>query len=108
VSPRLDIRMPDCLEPMFMIVSRLGSSAATGLTFHRVSVVKSNKALTIRPMQRQRIIESVRFRLAHSHPANNEPDPKPGLRINDQDLPVQIKQSVQGQVANHSFIIITN
>ena len=66
-------------------------------------IVKTDKALTIRPVQRQRIIEPVRLRLCCSDPSNNEPDPMPGFRIDNEDLAVQVKQAIQGRVMFHSL-----
>jgi hypothetical protein len=41
-------------------------------------------------MQRQRIVEAVRVRLARQNATDSEPDPVPGLRVDDhQHLPVQ-------------------
>jgi len=92
---------------MFVVVGRSDLSARPGLAFDRVRIVKSDQALTVRPVQRQRIIEAVRLHLARRDPSYDEPDPMPGFRIDDQNLPVQIKQGVKRVVPLHLLIIIT-
>src|ERR1017187_7250936 len=68
---------------------------------HPMRVVESHQTFTIRTMQRQRIVEAMRLRFARWNTADSEPDPMPGLRVDDQYLPVQLEQGVQRRIALH-------
>ena len=41
----------------------------------------------------------MRLSLARWNSADSEPDPMPALRVNDQDLPIQFQQVIQGWIA---------
>ena len=54
-------------------------------------------------MQRQRIVKAMRLRLARRNATDSEPDLVPGFRVDDQHLPVQFEQGVQGRIALHQL-----
>jgi hypothetical protein len=61
---------------------------------HRVRVIKSNQTLPISPMQRKRVIQSVRLLCRHRNSRNHKPDPVPTLGVHYQRESVQIEQRV--------------
>jgi len=74
---------------------------------NRVGIVETDRTLAIRSVQSQRIIEAVRLGRADRNTLRDKPDPVPALRINNENLPVQIKQGVEGWIALYLFMIIT-
>jgi hypothetical protein len=58
------------------------------LALDKVRIIKSDEALAVRPVERQRIIEAVRFCLVRRDSSDGEPDPISGFRIDDEDLSV--------------------
>lgn len=84
-----------------MVQSWPSFSPGTRLPLDRVGIVKPDQSFAVRPMQRQRIFDSVRTCLAQWNAANDEPDPVPRFRVDHQHLPVQIQQCVKGRVPLH-------
>jgi hypothetical protein len=66
-----------------------------------VCVVESNKALTVRAMKGQRIIEAVRPGRARRYPPHHEPHQVPAIRVDHKHLAIQIEQGVKERVALH-------
>jgi hypothetical protein len=64
-----------------------------------MGVVKSNKAFTVRPMERQRIAQAVWLSLRSGYTSHYEPDPVPAFWIDHKHLPIKIKQRVERCVA---------
>ena len=57
-------------------------------------VVKSNKAFTIRTMERKRIIQAVWLGPRSGYTSHNEPHPVPAFWIDHKHLPIEIQQRV--------------
>jgi len=71
-------------------------------------VVKSHQTFPVRTVQRERVVYAVRLRFARRNTVDREAYPVPGLRIDDQDLPVEFEQRVQGRVALHDLSLSHN
>ncbi len=67
----------------------------------RMCIVKADKSLAIRPVQRERVVDAVRLRRRHWHPRHREPNPVAALRVNDENLPIEIEKHIEGRVARH-------
>ena len=57
-------------------------------------IVEPNEALTVRPMERERIIQAVWLGLRSGYTSHNEPHPVPAFRIDHKHLPIKIQQRV--------------
>ena len=66
-----------------------------------MSVVKSNKAFTVRTMKRKRIIQPVRLSLIRCYSPHDEPNPVPAFGIDYEHLPIKIEQGVERCVTRH-------
>ena len=64
-----------------------------------VRVVETGQSLTIRTVQRRRIVEAVRLFRRHRDACHDEPDPMAAFRINDEHLPVEVEECIERQVA---------
>jgi hypothetical protein len=69
------------------------------LARHWMGVVEADQPLAIRPVQRQRIIQAVRFLRRRRHSRHHEPDPMAALRVDDEYLPVEVQEHIKGRVA---------
>lgn len=65
---------------------------------YTVSVIKAYQSLSVRSVQRQRIIESVRLLQRRRHARHHEPDPVTPFRIDHECLSVEIQKRVQARV----------
>jgi hypothetical protein len=72
---------------------------APPLRLHRMCIVEADQALTSRPMQGQRIIETMRFLPRDGYPGYDEPDPVIASRIDNEYLPIQGKKHIKSRVA---------
>jgi hypothetical protein len=73
-----------------------------------VGVIKADQPLAVRPVQRQRIIESVRLLRRHRYARHHESDPVTPSRIDHEYLSVEIQKRVQarvGRVLSHREVI---
>lgn len=68
------------------------------LPFYWMSVVESDLPFAIRSVQRERVIDPMRFLGGHRHPGHHELDPMASRRIDHKDLPVEIQKHIQRQV----------
>jgi hypothetical protein len=64
-----------------------------------MSVVKADQSLTARPVQRERIVETMGFFRGSLHTRHHEFDPIITLWIHDQHLAVEIEQHIEGWIA---------
>ena len=67
----------------------------------RMGFVEANQPLAVRPVQRQRIVQSVR--LLRRYLSHNEAHPVAALRIDDQPLPIEVEQHIKGGVARRRY-----
>jgi hypothetical protein len=63
-----------------------------------VGIVKPDQAFTVRPVQRQRVIQSMWLFSRHRHARYHEPDPVATLRIDHEHLAIEFKKCVQARV----------
>ena len=63
-----------------------------------MSVVEAGQPLTVRSMQRERVVDSMWLLWRHWHPRHDEPDPMTALRVDHEDLPVKIEKDVEGRI----------
>jgi hypothetical protein len=68
------------------------------LTRHRMGVIEPDQPLAVRAVKRQRVIEPVRLLRRDGHPRDDEPDPTATLRVQHENLPVEIKKHIEGRV----------
>ncbi len=68
------------------------------LLCHRMRVVETDQPPTIRPMQRERIIDAMRLLQRHRHPRHHEPDPMAALRVHHENLPVEVEKHIEGRI----------
>ncbi len=73
-----------------------------------MGIVESDKAFTVRPVQRQRIIQAVWLSLRRRYASHDEPDPVSASRVDHKHLPIKIKQPVERCVTASLVIIITD
>ncbi len=64
-----------------------------------MGVVEADQPLAIRPVQRQRVVDAVRFLRRHRRPRDDEPDPMATLGVNDKHLSVKVQKHIEGRVA---------
>jgi hypothetical protein len=57
-------------------------------------VVESNEALTVRPMERKRVIQAVWLGLGSGYTSHNKPHPVPAFWIEHKHLPIKIEQRI--------------
>jgi len=74
---------------------------------NRMGVVEPGQAFASRSMQSQRIVEAMRPFDTNRNLSHDEPYPMSGFWIDHQNLPVQVEQSVEGQISFHLSSIIT-
>ena len=67
-----------------------------------MGIVEADQPLTVRPMQRTRVVEAVRFLRSLSDQRHGEPDPVAALRIHHENLAVEVKQHIEGRIARLS------
>jgi hypothetical protein len=70
-----------------------------------MGVVEAGQPLAVRSMQRERIVQPMRFRRRHRHARHDEPDPVATLRIHHENLPVEIEKDIEGRVARFRHAI---
>ena len=58
-------------------------------------VVETDQTLTFRPVQSQGVVDAMRFGLAWLNSVHDKANPVIGLRINNQNLPVQLEQRIE-------------
>lgn len=68
---------------------------ASILASHRMGIVEPDESLTIRTVQRERIVNAMRFLGGHRHPRDHEFDPVASRRIDNEDLPIEIEKHDQ-------------
>jgi hypothetical protein len=79
------------------------SRSATGPPLGPMGVIEAGQALAVRTMQGQRIIEPVRLGRANRDAFHREPNPILSARIDDKNLPVEVKQGVKRAIAFHDL-----
>ena len=50
------------------------------------------------PVQRERVVDAVRLLRRHRHPRHDEPDPVATLRVDHENLPVEVEKHIEGRV----------
>ncbi len=69
-------------------------------------IVETHQTITVRPVERQAVIQPVWFGRRDRHLTHDEADPMVTVSVNDVDLPIQPKQGVEGRVALRALMII--
>ena len=64
----------------------------------RMRVVESDQPLTIRSVERQRVVEAMRLLRRRGHTHHHEPHPMPAIRVHDEHLAVEVKKGVKSRV----------
>ena len=64
----------------------------------RVGIVEPGQPLTIRPMQRERVVDAIRLLRRDRHPCHYKPDPMAALRVHHENLPVEVEKDIEGRV----------
>jgi hypothetical protein len=64
-----------------------------------MGVVEANQPLTIRPVQRERIVDAVRLLRRRWYPRHNEPDPMATVRVHHENLPVEVEKQIERRIA---------
>ena len=57
--------------------------------------VEADQALTLRPMQGERVVEPVRLLGRDDNPGDDEPAPVTAVRVHHQDLAVEVEEGVE-------------
>ena len=71
---------------------------ATFLLSNAMRIVEPNQPFAILSMQRERVIQSMRFLRSRRDFGNDEPDPVSAVRIHNQREAIQIEQRVEGRI----------
>ena len=66
-------------------------------------VVEADQPLTVRPVQRQRVVDAVGFLRRHRHSRHDQPDPMTALGVHHENLPVQVEKHIEGRIARLRF-----
>lgn len=61
-------------------------------------IVEADQPLAIRPVQGQRVVDTMGLLRRDLYTRDDEPDPVSTLRIHDKNLPVEIEKQVEGQI----------
>ena len=72
---------------------------AAPLPRHRMGVVEADEPPAIRPVQRQRIVQAMRFFRRGRHFRHHEADPMVAIRVHNEHLPIKVEQHIEGRVA---------
>jgi len=72
---------------------------ATILSRYRMGVVEADQSLAIRPVQSERVVQSVWLLLRHGHRCHDEPNPVATIRVHHENLPVEVQKHIKGRVA---------
>jgi hypothetical protein len=72
---------------------------ATPPSANRMSIVKADHPLAIRPMQRQRVVDAMWLLRRHRHPRYHEADPMPASWIDHENLAIEVEQDIKARVA---------
>jgi hypothetical protein len=64
-------------------------------------VVESTEALTVGPMERERIIEAVWLSLRSGYLSHDKPHPVSAFWIDHKHVPIKIEQSVERCISSH-------
>jgi len=70
-----------------------------------MGIVEAHQPLAIRSVQGQRIVDAMRFRRRHGHPPDDEPNPVTALRIDHEDLPVEVEKHIESRVTRLAHAI---
>ena len=62
---------------------------------HRMGIIEADQAFTIRPMQRERIIDAMWFLRQYRNPRHHEADPVAALRVHYENLRVEIEKHIE-------------
>lgn len=71
---------------------------AAPLPGHGMGIVETDQPFPVRPMQGQGIVETVRLLGRNRHAIDDEPDPIPAIRIDDEHLTVEIEKHVERRI----------
>ena len=66
---------------------------------HAMRIIESGQPLTVPPVQRERVVDAVRFLRRHWHLRYDEPDPVTALRVDHENLAVELKKNIESRVA---------
>ena len=65
---------------------------------NRMGVVEADQPLTIRAVQRQRVIDAMRLFSRRRHARHDEPDPMAAIGVHHENLPVEVEKHIEGRV----------
>jgi len=71
----------------------------TPLVGYRVSIVKTDQPLAIRPVKRQRIVQAMRLFRSHRNPSNHEAHPMAAVWIHNEHLPIKVEKHIEDGIA---------
>lgn len=69
------------------------------LPCHWMRIVEADKPLAVRPVQRERVVDTMRLLRRHRHPRHHEPHPVAALRVYHENLPVEVEKHIESWVA---------
>ncbi len=69
--------------------------SAAALRADRMGVVEAHQPLTLRSVQRQRIVETVRLYRRCRHPRYDKAHPMTAIRIDNKHLPIEVEKRVE-------------
>lgn len=97
---------PDGAEPVSVVPYSAPSARRTRGRAHRMGIVETDQAPVGLIVQRQRIVDTVRFLRRGLDPLDPEPDPVFPCRIDNRHLAVKVEQGVETAVADDKVVII--
>jgi hypothetical protein len=72
-----------------------------------MGIIESHEPLAVRPMQREPVVNAVRLFRRGRYPRHREADPMPTRWVNHENLPVEVKEHIEGRVTRlrHSMLL---
>ena len=74
---------------------------------HRMGVVEPDQPLAIGSMQGERVVDSMRLLRRSPYACHHESDPVAAARVHHENLPVEIKKQIEGQISHRGDMVIT-
>jgi hypothetical protein len=72
---------------------------ATRLPADRMSIIESHQPFAVRSVQRQRVIEAVRFLRRHRYLRHDESHSMAAFWVYNKDLPIEVEKHIEGRIA---------
>ena len=65
----------------------------------RMGIIEAHQPPAVRPVQRERVVDAMRLPRRHGHPCDDKSNPVTALRVNDEDLAIEVEKHIEGRVA---------